>query len=82
MEEVAKKKQEDEARRKVLRDHEQALGKERKSSELVNMIVAENDDGFASCEEEDLDSKRTGDPFIDFSLDLRKIKNKQERGNC
>ena len=37
--------------------------------------MAENDDGFASCDEGEMgtkldESSRTGDPFKDFDLDL------------
>ena len=42
------------------------------------MIVAENDDGFASCEEEE-EEKRSGDPFLDFELDVRKIKEEEPK---
>ena len=44
------------------------------------MILAENDDGFASCEEEDMEdlkTKRTGDPLMDFNLDLKTVKEKE-----
>ena len=49
------------------------------------MILAETDEGFASCEEDDSEAleknKRTGDPFLDFHLDLKKIKDEETRSN-
>ena len=77
---VEKRKKEDDVRRKVRRDFEVALAKEKKSNGEAAMILAENDDGFASCEEEDmldLEKRRTGDPIQDFHLDLLKVKDKE-----
>jgi hypothetical protein len=43
------------------------------------MSIAENDDGFASCEEDDGVDKTTGDPIHDHYLQLKKIQSKEER---
>ena len=78
LEQVKRKKSEDEVRRKVSRQYESALAKEKKQNGESKMIIAENDDGFASCEEEE-EEKRSGDPFLDFELDVRKIKEEEPK---
>ena len=53
------------------------------------MEVAENDDGFASCDEEDENGvkrksskgrKKTGDPFKDYELELAEVENQEAIG--
>lgn len=51
------------------------------------MEIADNDEGFASCEEDeenDIQKKvsqrqRTGDPFLDLELDLEEVKDEQAK---
>jgi hypothetical protein len=43
--------------------------------------MAENDDGFASCDEDDdnTENEPTGDPILDNYLTVKKIPNKEAR---
>lgn len=46
-----------------------------------NMNLAENDDGFASCEEDDGVDKSTGDPIHDYYLQIKKVQSKEDKSN-
>ena len=43
------------------------------------MQMAESDDGFASCEEDDGTDHSTGDPIHDHYLPVKKILSKEEK---
>ena len=44
-----------------------------------SMQMADNDDGFASCEEDDGTDHSTGDPIHDYYLPVKKIQSKEEK---
>lgn len=88
-EQLLKKKEHDAERRKARKDREAALARERTgSSGNYVMEVADNDDGFESCDEDETGHKkkksikskrRTGDANKDYELDLAEVTDEEAK---